>query len=127
MALGQGTPWLLVLHADLPAQRGDVQAVKGLRLGAAPGPMAALRRLLMTAGVDPARDGVRIGPVPGAYAPGASFGVLAAQALEPRQLDGFWANALSSKTAVRRGVGKILVDVWRGDGPLRPSTILSAL
>ncbi len=37
VALSQGTPWLLVLRADLPARRGDVSAVKGLRIGAAPG------------------------------------------------------------------------------------------
>jgi len=117
VALAQGTPWLLVLRADIPAARGDVQAVKGRRIGAAPGPDAALRRLLAEAGIDPQRDAVRIGPVPGADAPGVSFGVTAAQALEAGQLDGFWANALGSETAVRRGVGKIVVDVRRGDGP----------
>ena len=41
----------------------------------------------------------------------------AAAALESGQIDGFWANALGSETAVRRGVGKIVVDVRRGDGP----------
>jgi NitT/TauT family transport system substrate-binding protein len=117
VALAQGTPWLLVLRADLPASRGELSAVKGLHLGAAPGPDAALRRLLADAGIDLARDGVRIGPVPGMDAPDASFGVLAAKALEARHLDGFWANALGTETAVRRGVGKVLVDVRRGDGP----------
>jgi NitT/TauT family transport system substrate-binding protein len=117
VALAQGTPWLLVLRADLPAQRGDLSSVKGLHLGAAPGPDAALRRLLVDAGIDPSRDGVRIGPVPGMDAPDASFGVLAAEALEAGHLDGFWANALGSETAVRRGVGQILADVRRGDGP----------
>ena len=117
VALSQGTPWLLVVRADLAAPRGDLQALKGLRIGAAHGPGAALEHLLASASIDPARDGIQIGPVPGADAPGASFGVMAAQALEARQLDGFWANALGSETAVRRGVGKILVDVRRGDGP----------
>jgi NitT/TauT family transport system substrate-binding protein len=117
VALGQGTPWLLVLRADIPGQRGELAAVKGLRLGAAPGPDAVLRRLLADVGIDLVRDGVRIGPVPGTDAPDASFGVLAAQALEARHLDGFWANALGSETAVRRGVGKILLDLRRGDGP----------
>ena len=117
VGLAQGTPWLLVLRSDLPAVRGDVQAVKGRRIGAAPGPDAALRRLLAEAGVDPERDGVRIGPVPGSDAPGVSFGVRAAEALEAGEIDGFWANALGSETAVRRGVGKIVVDVRRGDGP----------
>jgi ABC-type nitrate/sulfonate/bicarbonate transport system substrate-binding protein len=117
VTLSQGTPWLLVLRADLPARRGDVSAVKGLRIGAAPGPDRALLRLLQEVGVDPVRDGVKIAPVPGGTDPGASFGVTAAQALERGAVDGFWANALGSETAVRRGVGKVLVDVRRGDGP----------
>ena len=58
-----------------------------------------------------------IAPVPGADAPGASFGVLAADALERGLVDGFWANALGSETALRRGVGQVVVDVRRGDGP----------
>ena len=70
VALAQGTPWLLVLRANIPALRGDLSAVKGLHLGAAPGPDAALRRLLADAGIDPARDGVHINPVPGMDAPG---------------------------------------------------------
>jgi NitT/TauT family transport system substrate-binding protein len=117
VALSQGTPWLLVLRADLAARRGDVSAVTGLRIGAAPGPDRVFVRLLHEAGIDPARDGVTIAPVPGGTDPGASFGVTAAQALERGTVDGFWANALGSETAVRRGVGKIVVDVRRGDGP----------
>jgi len=117
VALSQGTPWLLVLRADLPARRGDVAAVKGLRIGAAPGPDRAFLQMLHEVGIDPARDGITIAPVPGALDPGASFGVLAADALERGLVDGFWANALGSETAVRRGVGKVVVDVRRGDGP----------
>jgi ABC-type nitrate/sulfonate/bicarbonate transport system substrate-binding protein len=117
VAVAQGTPWLLVLRADLGAKRGDVQAIKGLRIGAAPGPDAALRRLLVESGIDIDRDGVHLMRVPGTERPGASFGVCAAEALESRQIDGFWANALGSETAVRRGVGQIVVDVRRGDGP----------
>src|SRR5436190_452654 len=117
VTLSQGTPWLLVVRADLPARRGDIGAVKGLRIGAAPGPDRAFLHLLAEVGIDPARDGVTIGPVPGGNAPGASFGVVAADALERRLVDGFWANALGSETAVRRGVGKIIADVRRGDGP----------
>ncbi len=117
VTLSQGTPWLLVLRADLPARRGDIGAVRGLRIGAAPGPDRAFRRLLAEAGLDPARDNITIGPVPGALEPGASFGVVAADALERRLVDGFWANALGSETAVQRGVGKVIADVRRGDGP----------
>ena len=117
VAVAQGTPWLLVLRSDVAAVRGDVGAVKGLRIGAAPGPDAALRRLLAEAGIDLARDKVHVARIPGAERPGVSFGVLAAEALESRLIDGFWANALGSETAVRRGVGRIIVDVRRGDGP----------
>jgi ABC-type nitrate/sulfonate/bicarbonate transport system substrate-binding protein len=117
VALSQGTPWLLVLRSDIQARRGDVSAVKGLRIGAAPGPDRAFLRLLHESGVDPLRDRVTIAPVPGGTDPGASFGVTAAAALERGAVDGFWANALGSETAVRRGVGKIVVDVRRGDGP----------
>jgi ABC-type nitrate/sulfonate/bicarbonate transport system substrate-binding protein len=117
VTLSQGTPWLLVVRADLQARRGDIGAIKGLRLGAAPGPDRALLRLLTEVGIDPTRDGVTIGPVPGALEAGASFGVVAAEALERGLVDGFWANALGSETAVRRGVGKVIADVRRGDGP----------
>jgi ABC-type nitrate/sulfonate/bicarbonate transport system substrate-binding protein len=117
VTLSRGTPWLLVLRATLNARRGDVGAIRGLRIGAAAGPDRALRQLLNAAGLDPGRDGIAIAPVPGASDPGASFGVLAAEALERGLVDGFWANALGSETAVRRGVGRIVVDVRRGDGP----------
>ena len=116
-ALAQGMYWLLVLRSDLAATRGDVNAVKGLRIGAAPGVDLGLRRLLAAAGIDLARDDVRIGPVPGAGQPGVSFGVTAAKALEEGSIDGFWANAIGAETAVRRGSGTIILDVRRGDGP----------
>ena len=116
VALSQGTPWLLVVRADLAATRGNVRAVKGLRLTAAEGPDLALRQMLMAAKIDPDRD-LQILELPGAKARDVSFGVFAARALEEGQIDGFWANAMGGETAVRRGVGKILVDVRRGDDP----------
>ena len=116
VALSQGTPWLLVVRADLAAKRGDVSAMKGLRLTAAEGPDLALRQMLIDAKIHPDRD-LRILELPGAKARDVSFGVFAARALEEGQIDGFWANAMGGETAVRRGVGKILVDVRRGDDP----------
>ena len=116
VALSQGTPWLLVVRADLAAKRGDIRALKGLSLTAAQGPDLALRQLLIAARIDPDRD-LQIVELPGAKARDVSFGVFAARALEAGQIDGFWANAMGSETAVRRGVGKVLVDVRRGDDP----------
>jgi ABC-type nitrate/sulfonate/bicarbonate transport system substrate-binding protein len=116
-ALVQGMYWLLVVRSDLAASRGNLNALKGLRIGAAPGVDLGLRRLLADAGIDLERDQVRIEPVPGATQPGVSFGIRAAQALEERNIDAFWANAMGAETAVRRGVGTVMLDVRRGDGP----------
>ena len=116
-ALAQRMYWLLILRSDLGAKRGDIQAVKGLRIGAAAGPEAGLRQLLVEAGIDPKRDRVEIGPVPGAAGLGVSFGVHAAQALEEGTIDGFWANAMGSEVAVRNGSGTVVLDVRGGDGP----------
>src|SRR5204862_5682635 len=65
-AQAQGMYWFLVMHADLKAERGDISVVRGKSIGAAPWVEMGLRRLLIEAGIDPARDGVNIAPVPGA-------------------------------------------------------------
>src|SRR5688572_23767086 len=56
VALSQGTPWLLVVRSDLPAARGDLNAIRGLRLTAAEGPDQAFRQMLIQAGIVPGRD-----------------------------------------------------------------------
>jgi ABC-type nitrate/sulfonate/bicarbonate transport system substrate-binding protein len=76
-----------------------------------------LRGLLKEAGIDLTRDQVKIAPVPGAQGAGVNFGVTAAKALEDRKIDGFWANGMGAEVAVRRGVGTMILDVRRGDGP----------
>jgi len=116
-AQAQGMYWFLVMHADLDARRGDVDCVKGRSIGAAPWVEMGLRRLLIESGIDLARDEVKIAPVPGAAGAGVNFGVTAARALEERKIDGFWANGMGAEVAVRRGVGTVVLDVRRGDGP----------
>ena len=116
-ALAQHTFWVLLLRSDLGARPGDAAAVKGLRIGAAPGPDAAFRRLLAEAEIDPERDGVALAPVPGSGEPGVSFGVHAAQALEDGVSDGFWANAMGAEVAVRSGIGEVVLDPRQGLGP----------
>ncbi|MCH8188408.1 MAG: ABC transporter substrate-binding protein [Proteobacteria bacterium] len=116
-ALAHGMYWFLVLRADLGAKKGDIDAVKGLRVGAAPWVEMGLRQLLEDAGIDLKNDGVQIAPIPGAIKPGVSFGVTAAQALADGKIDAFWANGMGAETAVRRGVGTVVVDARRGDGP----------
>jgi NitT/TauT family transport system substrate-binding protein len=116
-AQGQGMYWFLVMRADLKAQRGDINIVKGRRIGAAPWVEMGLRRLLVEAGIDPEKNGVTIAPVPGATGASVNFGLTAAKALEEGKIDGFWANGMGTEVAVRRGVGTVVLDVRRGDGP----------
>jgi NitT/TauT family transport system substrate-binding protein len=114
-ALAQHMYWFLVVRKDLAAKRGDLTVLKGLRIGAAPGPVDGLKRMLARAGIDPQRD-VRIGPVPGVVEKTASFGLMAAKALEDGKLDGFWANGMGAEVAVRKGIGSVVLDARR-DGP----------
>src|SRR6516165_7532909 len=116
-AQAQGMYWFLVMRADIGATRGDVGAVRGRRIGAAPWVEMGLRRLLIEAGIDLRRDAVTITPVPGASGASVNFGRTAAKALEDGKIDGFWANGMGTEVAVRRGVGAVVLDVRRGDGP----------
>jgi NitT/TauT family transport system substrate-binding protein len=116
-AQAQGMYWFLVMHKDLNARRGDLETVKGRNIGAAPWVDMGLRRLLIEAGLDLNRDRVKIAPVPGATGQSINFGLTAAKALEDRKIDGFWANGMGAEVALRRGVGTVVLDVRRGDGP----------
>jgi NitT/TauT family transport system substrate-binding protein len=116
-AQAQGMYWFLVMRADIGAARGDIGAVRGRRIGAAPWVEMGLRRLLIEAGIDIERDGVAIAPVPGATGTSVNFGLTAAKALEESKIDGFWANGMGTEVAVRHGVGSVVLDVRRGDGP----------
>jgi ABC-type nitrate/sulfonate/bicarbonate transport system substrate-binding protein len=73
--------------------------------------------MLEAAGIDPVKEKVQIMPIPGALGPNVSFGLSAAKALEEGKLDAFWANGMGCEVALRRGVGTMVLDVRRGDGP----------
>jgi ABC-type nitrate/sulfonate/bicarbonate transport system substrate-binding protein len=111
-ALAQHMYWFLVVRADLQAKRGDLSVIKNLRIGAAPGPVDGLKRLLQASGIDPSKD-VQIGPVPGVVEKTASFGLMAAKALEEGKIDGFWANGMGAEVAVRNGIGTVVLDARR--------------
>jgi ABC-type nitrate/sulfonate/bicarbonate transport system substrate-binding protein len=116
-AQAQGMYWFLVMRSDLAARRGDLAVVKGRSIGAAPWVEMGLRRLLIAGGIDLEGDQVKIAPVPGAVGAGVNFGLTAAKALEERKIDGFWANGMGAEVAVKSGVGTVVLDVRRGDGP----------
>jgi len=116
-ALAQGTYWFLVMRTDLGPKRGDISIVKGRKIGAAPMVDLGIVRILKDSGIDLVRDNVTVMPVPGSTGQGVSFGVNAAKALEEKLIDGFWANGMGAEVAVKRGIGVVVLDARRGDGP----------
>jgi ABC-type nitrate/sulfonate/bicarbonate transport system substrate-binding protein len=119
-AQAQGMYWFLIMRADLNPVRGDLDIVKGRNIGAAPWVEMGLRRLLIEAGYDLIRDNIKIAPVPGAIVGTAvNFGLMAAKALEEGKIDGFWANGMGAEVAVSSGIGKVVLDIRRGDGPAK--------
>jgi ABC-type nitrate/sulfonate/bicarbonate transport system substrate-binding protein len=115
-AQSQGMYWFLVMRADLGIARGDLEALKGKRIGAAPWVDLGLQQLLADAGIDPDTE-VEIAPVPGAVGAGTNFGLTAARALADGKIDGFWANGMGAEVAVTSGSGNLVIDARRGDGP----------
>lgn len=109
-ALAQNMYWFLIVASKFSPRKGDLGCVKGLRIGAAPGPVDGLKQLLKQEGI----TDVQIGPVPGfAVGQTASFGLLAAKALEEGKIDGFWANGMGAEVAVRSGIGTLVLDARR--------------
>ncbi len=116
-AQSQGTYWFLVMRKELGIARGDMAALKGKRIAAVPFVGTVLRRLLTVAQLDPAQAQIEIMMPEAATRPGVNFGVAAAQALAEGSIDGFFANGIGAEVAVVKGIGNIVLDVRRHDGP----------
>jgi NitT/TauT family transport system substrate-binding protein len=116
-AQSHGFYWLLVMRADLGIARGDLRALRGSKIAAVPFVAAALHRILHAAGIDAQAEAIAVVSPAAASKPGVNFGVAAAEALEGRRIDGFFANAMGAEIAVRSGVGAVVLDIRRGDGP----------
>jgi NitT/TauT family transport system substrate-binding protein len=115
-ALSHYTYWFIAVRADLHAKRGDINALKGLRISAAPKVGLTLKRLLEEAGINMERDNVRIVPPPPHDRTG-SWARQGAQAIDEGLADGFWGNGMRVAYAERKGVATPLLDIRRGDGP----------
>src|SRR5437588_10115207 len=102
-ALAQGMYWFLVMRAELGIARGDLAALKGRRIGAAPWVEMGLRALLTAAGLAARRNDIHIAPVPGATGSTVNFGLTAAEAPAACKIDGFWANGMATELAVTSG------------------------
>ena len=114
-ALAHYAYWFLAVRSDLTCARGDVSAVKGLRLSASVLPGLTLKRLLEEAGIDFQRDNVRLVASPRRLSQNWAWDGV--DAIEQGVADGYWGNGLRADLGVKRGIATILLDVRRGDGP----------
>ena len=114
-ALAHHTYWFLALRADIPARRGDLSVLKGLRISAAPAPGMALKHLLTQAGLDLDRDNIRIVPTP--HHESGNWAWDGVRAIQEDLADAYWGNGMRAALGVRHGLVRILLDVRRGDGP----------
>jgi ABC-type nitrate/sulfonate/bicarbonate transport system substrate-binding protein len=117
-ALSQYSYWFMAVRADLKIKRGDLNAVKGLRIACSPTfPEMGLRYMLAEAGIDPARDNVRIVASPTAHGQEHLKGRDGVVAIEQGLADGYWGNGMRVAIGESLGVAKLHLDLRRGDGP----------
>jgi ABC-type nitrate/sulfonate/bicarbonate transport system substrate-binding protein len=117
-ALAQYSYWFMAVRADLEVKRGDLNAVKGLRIACSPTfPEMGLRYMLAEAGIDPERDNVRIVASPTARTQEQWKGRDGVVAIEQGVADGYWGNGMRVAIGERAGVAKLHLDLRRGDGP----------
>jgi NitT/TauT family transport system substrate-binding protein len=116
-ALSQYSYWFMAVRADLDVKRGDVSAIKGLRISSSQHfPEIGLRYMLTEAGIDLERDNVRIVPMPVSKDPNWK-GHAGVAALEQGIADAYWGNGMRVAIGERLGRAKLHLDLRRGDGP----------
>jgi NitT/TauT family transport system substrate-binding protein len=108
----------MAVRADLDVKRGDVSAVKGLRISSSTAfPDMALRHLLAESSIDLARDKVRIVPTPPKNRDQHLRGRDGVDAIAQGSADAFWGNGMRVAIGEKVGVAKLHLDLRRGDGP----------
>jgi ABC-type nitrate/sulfonate/bicarbonate transport system substrate-binding protein len=116
-ALAQYSYWFLAVRADLDVRRGDLDALKGLRISASTAfPEVGLRHLLKQAGIDLKRDMVSIVPMPSTKDEHLKYRV-GVDALAQNIADAYWGNGMRLAIGEKLGVAKVHLDLRRGDGP----------
>ena len=116
-ALAQYSYWFLAVRADLDVKRGDLDALKGLRISSSTAfPEVGLRHLLKQAGIDPQRDGVSIVPLPNTKDEHLKYRV-GVEALDQNIADAYWGNGMRLAIGEELGLAKLHLDLRRGDGP----------
>lgn len=116
-ALAQYSYWFLAVRADLDVRRGDLNALKGLRISSSTAfPEVGLRHLLKQAGIDLERDRVSIVPLPSTRDEHLKYRV-GVDALAQNIADAYWGNGMRLAIGEKLGVAKEHLDLRRGDGP----------
>lgn len=116
-ALSQYSYWFLAVRADLDVKRGDLGALKGLRISSSmAAPVLGLRYLLAESGIDLERDNVRIVPPPPTIE-GRWMGHAGVEAIKRGLADAYWGNGMRLAMGEKLGVAKLHLDLRRGDGP----------
>ena len=116
-ALAQYSYWFLAVRADLDIKRGDLEALKGLRISASTAfPEVGLRHLLKESGIDLERDRVSIVPMPSTKNEHFKYRV-GVDALNQNIAEAYWGNGMRLAIGEKLGVAKVHLDLRRGDGP----------
>jgi len=116
-ALAQYSYWFLAVRAGLDVRRGDLNALKGLRISSSTAfPEVGLRHLLKQAGIDVERDRVSIVPLPSTRDEHLKYRV-GVDALDQNIADAYWGNGMRLAIGEKLGVAKVHLDLRRGDGP----------
>jgi NitT/TauT family transport system substrate-binding protein len=116
-ALAQYSYWFLAVRKDLAVERGDVSAVKGLRISSSAAfPIMGLRYLLSESGIDTERD-VMIIPSATTHGGGHVQGRSGVDAIMQDIADAYWGNGMRVAIGEKLGIAKSHLDLRRGDGP----------
>jgi len=116
-ALAQYSYWFLAVRADLDVKRGDLDALKGMRISSSTAfPEVGLRHLLKQSGIDLERDKVSIVPMPSTKDEHFKYRV-GVDALAQNVADAYWGNGMRLAIGQKLGVAKVHLDLRRGDGP----------
>ncbi len=117
-ALAQYSYWFMAVRADLPAERGDLAAIKGLRIASSPSwPKMGLEHMLAEAGFDLDRDKIRVVTSPATQRDPKWKGYAGVDAITHGVADGYWGNGMRVAIGESLGVAKLHLDLRRGDGP----------
>ena len=113
-ALSQYSYWFMAVRSDLDVKRGDVRALKGLRISSSRHfPEMGLRHMLAESGIDLERDRVRIVPMPAARNNEHAKGHAGVAALQQGIADAYWGNGMRLAIGESLGVAKLHLDLRR--------------